>query len=101
MKFDYPHSLPQEDARSRLHRLGEYLTNRHGINVQWTGDTGSFRGKYMVVSIEGELTIGDGVVHVSGKDPGFLWRKRAVEYLKRKLATYLDPARPLQDLPAG
>lgn len=101
MKFDYPHALVKEEARSRLQRLGEYLTNRHGIQVNWTGDRGIFRGKYLVVNIEGELMLGEGVVHVSGKDPGFLWRKRAVDYLKRKLEAYLDPARPLQDLPAS
>jgi hypothetical protein len=101
MKFDYPHSLVKEDAHQRLVRLGEYLTRRHGIQVHWSGDRGSFRGKYLVVSIEGELALGDGVIHVTGKDPGLLWRKRAVEYLKRKLATYLDPALSLQDLPVA
>jgi hypothetical protein len=99
MKFDYPHELTREDARARLLRLGQYLQNRHGIQVTWTDDKGRFRGKYLVVHIEGELDLGDGVVHVTGKDPGFLWRGRAVDYLKSKLATYLDPSRPLEDLP--
>jgi hypothetical protein len=101
MKFDYPHSLVREEALGRLMRLGEYLHRRHGIQVSWAGERGSFRGKYLLISIEGELTLGDGVIHVEGKDPGLLWRKRAVEYLKRKLEAYLDPGRPLQDLPAG
>lgn len=101
MKFDYPHTLDKEDARTRLLRLGDYLMNRHGIQVSWSGDRGSFRGKYLVVQIEGELVLGDGVVHVTGKDPGFLWRKRAAEYLKSKLATYLDPSRPAEKLPTG
>jgi hypothetical protein len=101
MKFDYPHTLTKEDARARLHKLGEYLMNRHGIQVSWAGDRGSFRGKYLVVHIEGELMLGEGVVHVTGKDPGFLWRSRAMDYLKRKLAAYLDPRSPVNELPTG
>jgi Putative polyhydroxyalkanoic acid system protein (PHA_gran_rgn) len=101
MKFDYPHTLAIEEARTRLAILGEYLQRRHGIQVSWTGDRGSFRGKYLVVPIEGELTLGDGVIHVSGKDPGFLWRRRATDYLRGKLEIYLDPRVPLQELPTG
>jgi hypothetical protein len=101
MKFDYPHALAKEDALQRLVRLGEYLNHRHGIQVTWSGDRGIFRGKYLVVIIEGELFLGDGVVHVTGKDPGMLWRKRAIDYLKRKLAIYLDPACPVEELPTG
>ena len=101
MKFDYPHMLVREDARTRLGLLGEYLQNRHGIQVTWTGDRGAFRGKYLVVPIEGELVLGDGVVHVNGKDPGFLWRGRATDYLRGKLEVYLDPRRPLEELPTG
>jgi len=101
MKFDFAHKLAKEDARERLHKLGEYLQNRHGIQVSWNADRGRFRGKYLIVHIEGELTLGEGVVHVSGKDPGFLWRGRAGDYLKSKLALYLDPNRPVQDLPTG
>jgi hypothetical protein len=101
MKFDYPHKLAREEARERLHKLGQYLTNRHGIKVGWAGDKGTFRGKYMVVQIEGELNLADGVVHVTGKDPGFLWRGRAMDYLKRKLEMYLDPSVPVSQLPIG
>lgn len=101
MEIDYRHSLADDEARARLKVLGEYLTNRHGINVTWAGDTGNFRGKYLVVSIEGQLMLDDGVVHVVGKDPGLLWRKQATDYLKRKLDAYLDPARPLAELPTG
>ncbi|HTE56853.1 MAG TPA: polyhydroxyalkanoic acid system family protein [Kofleriaceae bacterium] len=99
MKFDYPHRLEKEDARARLLKLGEYLKNRHGIQVTWAGDRGSFRGKYLVVHIEGDLTLGDGVVHVTGKDPGMLWRRKAMEYLRGKLESYLDPSKSVQDLP--
>ena len=101
MEFDYPHALDREDARSRLDRLGQYLQNRHGINVRWNGDRGHFHGKYLMIHFDGELILGDGLVHVSGKDPGFLLRKRASDYLKGKLASYLDPSVPADQLSIG
>jgi hypothetical protein len=99
MKFEYPHRLARDEARARLLRLGQYLQNRHGIQVSWAGDKGSFRGKYLMVHIEGELALDEGVVKVTGNDPGFLWRKRAAEYIRGKLEFYLDPANKLEELP--
>jgi hypothetical protein len=99
MDFDYSHSLSREEARTRLQALGEYLTNRHGLQVTWNGDRGSFRGKYLVVSIEGDLTIEDKQVKFRGKDPGFLWRKKAIAYMKGKLEKYLDSSTPVASLP--
>ena len=101
MKFDYPYQLEHDDARARLEALGQYLSNRHGLRVNWAGDRVTFRGRYLVISIEGELTIGERVVHVTGKDPGFLWRRRAIDYLRKKLDAYLDPSRPVSELPTG
>jgi hypothetical protein len=101
MDFEYPHGLPKDDARQRLEALGEYLGNRHGIHVNWSGDTGSFNGKYLVVNIQGELTLGDGKVLVSGRDPGMLWRRKATSYLQKKLAKYLDAGVPVDALPRG
>jgi hypothetical protein len=36
-----------------------------------------FNGKYLVVKIEGELSLGEGHARFKGEDPGFLWRNRA------------------------
>jgi hypothetical protein len=99
MKFDYKHTLSNDDAKTRLEALGEYLTNRHRINVTWDGGRGTVLGKYLLVHIEGVMTFGDGTVHFVGKDPGILWRKKAVNYLKKKLGMYLDPDTPLEELP--
>jgi hypothetical protein len=99
MRIDYKHNLPKEDARARLEALGEYLGNKHGINVSWSGDQARFSGKYMVVSIDGNLTLGDGEVTFTGKDPGMLWRKKAQGYIEGKLKSYLDPATPVDQLP--
>lgn len=101
MQFDYPHQLGAEAASQRLHKLSAYLLNRHGIQVEWNGMRGSFDGKYMMVTIKGEMRIEDDRVHFDGKDPGRLWRKKAVKYLKEKLEIYLDPATPLAELPVN
>lgn len=102
MEIDYKHGLPEEDARARVRALGDYLHNRHGIDVKWLDDTrAAFHGKYMVVKIDGEMTMAPGVVRFRGKDPGFLWRKRAVEYIEGKLRVYLDPKTPVDELPRG
>jgi hypothetical protein len=102
MEIDYPHDLPDDDARTRLEALGEYLHNRHGILVQWLDPArATFQGRYMVVKIDGELSLTPGVVRFRGKDPGFLWRKRAVDYIQGKLRNYLDPGNPVGELPRG
>jgi hypothetical protein len=99
-EIDYPHALPLEDARARLHALGDYLSNKHGLRVSWDGDSrASIQGKYLVVSIEGSVEVNAQNVHFSGKDPGMLWRGKAKEYLTGKLKKYLDPSTPVADLP--
>jgi hypothetical protein len=100
MEIDYKHDLPEDEARARLRVLGEYLHNRHGIAVTWLDDMkAKFHGKYLVVKIDGELSMAPSVVRFRGKDPGFLWRKKAVEYIEGKLASYLDKTTPLDQLP--
>jgi len=100
MEIDYRHDLPEADAKARLQALGEYLTNRHGIAVVWVDPTrATFNGKYLVVKIEGEMTMAAGIVRFRGKDPGFLWRKKASDYIAEKLEMYLDPKTPLDQLP--
>src|SRR5664279_3432883 len=99
MEIDYKHELSEADARARLEALGDYLTNRHGIKVSWSDPQHArFAGRYLVVSIEGDLTMRDKLVQFRGKDPGFLWRKRATEYIHHKLTSYLDPKVAIADL---
>jgi hypothetical protein len=102
MEIDFQYSLPDPDAKSRLEILGEYLGNKHGIKVTWV-DAGraKFTGKYLVVKIDGELSIGNGRAQFKGEDPGFLWRSRAKDYIQSKLAKYLDPGLQLAELPTS
>jgi hypothetical protein len=100
MKVEYPlGSLSREDAKARLQALGEFLQNKHGINVTWSGDSATVKGKYLVVAIDGALAFQGNQAVFEGKDPGFLWRGKAKDYLHNKLSAYLDPATPLAELP--
>ena len=99
MEIDFQYALSDTDARSRLEILGEYLSNRHGIRVTWVEPKrAKFSGKYLVVKIDGELTLGEGRAQFKGEDPGFLWRSRAKDYIQGKLAKYLDPKASVADL---
>jgi hypothetical protein len=102
MEIDFPYELSDQDAKGRLDILGQYLVNKHGIKVTWLDDRrAKFSGKYLVVKIEGELTLANGQIRFRGEDPGFLWRSRAKDYIAGKLKTYLDPTATPETLPTG
>jgi hypothetical protein len=102
MEIDFPYELSDQDARGRLEILAKYLANKHGIQVTWIdADKARFAGKYLVVRIDGELTLGGGRAKFRGEDPGFLWRGRAKNYIQDKLATYLDPKNAPDQLPTS
>ncbi|HEY6173925.1 MAG TPA: polyhydroxyalkanoic acid system family protein [Kofleriaceae bacterium] len=102
MEIDFPYELSDQDARGRLDILAQYLANKHGIKVTWVeAARAKFSGKYLVVRIDGELTLGGGRAKFRGEDPGFLWRGRAKDYIQNKLATYLDPKAAPEQLPTS
>jgi hypothetical protein len=100
MELEYRHSFSPDEARERVRALTDYLSNKHGMKVQWTGpDSAKVQGKYTLVSIEADLTLESGRVQVQGKDPGFMWRVPAKKYIEGKLVQYLDSAKSLDILP--
>jgi hypothetical protein len=102
MEIDFQYVLSDQDARTRLELLGQYLNNKHGIKVTWVEEgRAKFTGKYLVVKIDGELTVKEGRAQFRGEDPGFLWRGRARDYIESKLAKYLDPKAEPSQLPVG
>jgi hypothetical protein len=102
MEIDFPYSLSDQDALARLQILGTYLHNRHGIAVTWVdGTRARFAGKYLVVKIDGELSLSGGHARFRGEDPGFLWRNKAKDYIKDKLAKCLDPKNEAAALPTS
>lgn len=99
MEIDFAYTISDDDARARLELLGQYLGRRHGIKVTWgEANRARFSGKYLVVKIDGELSVGGGHARFKGEDPGFLWRGKASDYIKGKLAKYLDPKANLAEL---
>ena len=102
MEIDFPYELSDQDARGRLEILGQYLSNKHGIKVTWVDEKRArFSGKYLLVKIEGELSLGSSHAVFKGEDPGFLLRGRAKDYIQNKLATYLDPRTAPDKLPTS
>ena len=102
MEIDFKYALSYEEASSRLEILGKYLKNKHGIKVSWVdADRARFSGKYLVVKIDGELSMKNGMAQFRGEDPGFLWRGRAKDYIESKLAKYLDPKALPAELPTS
>lgn len=100
MEIDFQYVLSDQEARSRLELLGQYLVNKHGIKVTWQDENKArFSGKYLLVKIEGELSVGNSRAQFKGEDPGFLLRSRAKDYIQSKLAKYLDPKIPIAELP--
>ena len=99
MQFDYTHNVALDEAQARLERLGSYLENRHGIAVKWTGHECTIDGKYLLVKIEGQMVVDEERIHFDGRDPGMLWRGKAIKYLKEKLEMYLDTTTPIDELP--
>ena len=102
MEIEFQYAFSDDEARARLELLGAYLVNRHGIKVTWIDQNRArFSGKYLVVRIDGELTVASGSAQFKGEDPGFLWRGRAKDYIEGKLAKYLDPKTDPSQLPTG
>lgn len=102
MEVTHPHQLDLAEAQARLRVLGEYLQKKHGIAVTWKDDTHAlFNGRYMVVKIEGTLSVEPQTVRFRGEDPGMLWRKKASAYIEDKLTKYLDPRITIDQLPRG
>lgn len=99
MQFDFPHTVDIDEAHQRLKKLGAYLANRHGIQVAWSGNQCTIDGNYLMVKIEGKMHIEEQRIHFDGRDPGMLWRKKAIKYLKEKLEAYLDADTPISELP--
>lgn len=94
MEIEQTHAFGLDEARARLRALADYLSNKHGMTVQWLDeDRARIVGKYAVVSIDAEARLEKSRVLIKGRDPGLLWRGPAKKYISAKLAAYLDPAR--------
>ena len=56
MEIEHKHPFGHDEAKSRARALADYLQNKHGMQIEWSGDDAfRLRGKYMVVSIEASV----------------------------------------------
>ena len=99
IELDVAHEHTPDRALERLQALAEYYHHRHGATVTWEGHAGDLTVRYLGLRLHVRFQVEPGRVHCSAPDPGFLWRKRGLEYLRKKIARYLDPATPVEALP--
>ena len=102
VNIEHNHQFAQDEAKARVKALADYMSNKHGMQVQWTGEE-SFRmqGKYKVVNIDATITLSENKIQVTGKDPGMLWRGPAKAYITKKLEQYLNPGTSVDSLYRG
>jgi hypothetical protein len=90
LKVEKNHSLGLNEATNRVKKFGNFLT-KNGINVTWnSANEAKITGKYLIVSIDATVTVSQDTVVICGKDPGFLWRRKAEQFLDEKMGEYLS-----------
>lgn len=88
------------EARARLEALADYWSEKHGVHTEWSGARGRLVGRKLGVKYDASFEIGDGAVLVEATF-GFLADKLGgPDYVRRKLADYLDPKNSLESLRA-
>lgn len=93
-----PYPFDDAEARARLEALADYWDKKHGVHTEWSGSRGRLSGKKLGVKYDASFTVGGGEVRVEASF-GFLAEKLGgPDYVRRKLADYLDPARSLESL---
>ena len=101
MSLEMPHKLGKAEAKKRVEVLTQHWGSKYGVSSSWNGDTVSFNGKVMGVTLDGKLTVYDDKVAGDASDPGLLFRSQAKKYVEKKFASFLDPSRSLDELTRG
>ncbi len=101
MKLERRYALSEDDALARAHALTDYWAKKHGVKVEWRGDTEvRLSGRVMGVKFDGLVHLGAGSISAE-MDAGFLAEKLGGRaYVERKLDDYLDPAKTVEELRA-
>jgi hypothetical protein len=100
IQINQPTSLPANQVQARINRLIAYLSREIGLKTVWKNNIAYVQGTYKIVAINAAIVIQPSGVMVVAEDPGMLFRSKAEAYLKEQLATYLNPAVPIERLPA-
>ena len=100
MEIEHNHPFTHEEAKERVRALADYLKNKHGMNIAWSGDDRfHLTGKYTVVNLDVTVSVAPNKIHVNGPDPGLVLRGPAKAYIARKVSEYLSPNAALETLP--
>ena len=95
-----PYDVDEEEALARLRALTDYWTKKHGIAAAWNGTEVTLSGRVKGVKFDGTIRVGAGCLE-GDVNAGFLAEKLGGrQYVERKLADYLDPAKTLAELRA-
>ncbi len=102
MEVSQTHSFAHDEARERMRALTDYLSNKHGLRCEWTDpDSAKIGGKHLAVTIDVQVKLENGLVRVTGNDPGMLLRSIAKKYVAQKLEQYLNKEKKVKSLPRG
>jgi len=97
---EYRHALSLEEACARVRALTDYWDTRFGTRTCWDGPRGHISGKVLGIRFEGTFSVEEERLRGQLRT-GFLGERLGGRgYVLRKLADYLDPARPLAELRA-
>ena len=94
----YPHSLTLDQALARVRALTDYWAAKHGVHFDCKENTAQVAGKVLGISFKASFEITEdrilGQIEVTTLTEKLGGRR----YLEGKLAEYLDPANPLEEL---
>jgi putative polyhydroxyalkanoate system protein len=63
----HPHSLPHDDARRAVQEVADKLSERFGVDYDWSGDSLNFRA----AGVDGTIALAPSELHVTAQ-LGFL-----------------------------
>jgi hypothetical protein len=74
LKFDVPHALSQEEARTRVKKYlkelrSEYKDRLDNLQEAWEGSTGRIHASGMGYEVSGNIEVSNSSVHISAEVP--------------------------------
>ncbi len=84
MRIERPHNLGKEEAKKRVQTLLDRWGAK-GIKHEWNGDVAKIEGSVIGYKFGANIIVEDTCVYCEGKDPPFFVRRRAEEYIARKM----------------
>lgn len=103
MKFEHAHSLGKDEARRRIEKLCDYWHTKYQVAVAWDGDSAKLNGTVAIagfkdITFDANLRVSERAVEAEGPDLSLLMRPVVTGYFKRKVAMYLDPSKPIDQI---